>query len=93
MYVNIGGDVMIKKDDILGVFDIDKLTIYKVNRNYLSKSEKKGKIISVTQKIPKSFIVCEKDLKNVVYISPLTPITLNKRLIGEDFNFDGGGSG
>lgn len=92
MYVNIGGDVMIKKDEILGVFDIDKLTVYKVNRNYLSNSEKKGKIISVTQKIPKSFIVCEKDLKNTIYISPLTPITLNKRLADSGFNFNGGDS-
>ena len=83
---------MIKKDEILGFFDIDKLTVYKSNRKYLSKNEKKGKIISVTQKIPKSFIVCEKDLKNMIYISPLTPITLNKRLNSEGLNFDGGDS-
>lgn len=80
MYINIGGDVIIDSREIVGVFDIDKTTVYKVNRNYLSKTEKSGKIINVTQKIPKSFIVCEKDLENIVYISPLTTITLQKRM-------------
>lgn len=80
MYINIGGDVVIKAEEIVGVFDIDKLTVYKVNRNYLSKTEKSGKIINVTHKIPKSFIVCEKDTENIVYISPLTTTTLQKRM-------------
>ena len=81
---------MIKKSNILGVFDIDKLTVYKVNRNYLSKSEKRGKIINVTHKIPKSFVVCKESFENVVYISPLNTATLYKRLIQNDFNFCGG---
>lgn len=90
MYVNIGGDVIIDSCKIIGIFDIDKTTVYKVNRNYLSNSEKRGKIINVTQKIPKSFIVCEKDPENVVYISPLTPVTLSKRLSQSGANLFGG---
>ena len=42
MYVNIGGDVIIDSCKIIGIFDIDKTTVYKVNRNYLSNSEKRG---------------------------------------------------
>lgn len=80
MYINIGGDVIINAQEIIGVFDIDKTTVYKVNRNYLSKTEKSGKIINITDKIPKSFIVCEKNSENMVYISPLTPVTIQKRM-------------
>ena len=80
MYINIGGDVIINAQEIIGVFDIDKTTVYKVNRNYLSKTEKSGKIINITDKIPKSFIVCEKNSENMVYISPLTTVTLQKRM-------------
>ena len=81
MYINIGGDVIIDAREIVGVFDIDKTTVYKVNRNYLSKTEKSGKIINITDKIPKSFVVCEKNSENMVYISPLTTTTLQKRMI------------
>ena len=81
MYINIGGDVIIDAKEIVGVFDIDKTTVYKVNRNYLSKTEKSGKIINITDKIPKSFVVCEKNSENIVYISPLTTTTLQKRMI------------
>ena len=80
MYINIGGDVIISFSEIVGVFDIDKTTVYKVNRNYLSKTEKSGKIINITDKIPKSFIVCKRKSENIVYISPLTTTTLQKRM-------------
>lgn len=80
MYINIGGDVIMDVHEIIGVFDIDKTTVYKVNRNYLSKNEKSGKIINITDKIPKSFVVCEKNSENMVYISPLTPVTIQKRM-------------
>ena len=64
-------------------FDIDKTTVHKNNRNYLSNVEKRGKIISVADKIPKSFIVCKSKSENIVYITPLAPITLFKRISGK----------
>ncbi len=79
-YVNIGGETIINSDEIVGIFDIDKTTVHKNNRNYLSNAEKRGKIISVAEKIPKSFIVCKNKSENMVYITPLAPITLFKRI-------------
>ena len=90
VYINIGGDYIIKADDIIGVFDIDKTTVYKTNRNYLSNVEKRGKIINVTNKIPKSFIVCADGTQNKVYISPLNTATLSKRLLRKSMDFNGG---
>ena len=83
MYINISGDYSLKTSEIIGIFDIDKLTVYKSNRIYLSKMEKRGKIISVADKIPKSFIVCKSKSENIVYITPLAPITLFKRISGK----------
>ena len=90
VYINIGGDYIIKTDDIIGVFDIDKTTVYKTNRNYLSNVEKRGKIINITNKIPKSFIVCADATQNKVYISPLNTATLSKRLLRKSMDFNGG---
>lgn len=83
MYINIGGETIINSDEIVGIFDIDKTTVHKNNRNYLSNVEKRGKIISVADKIPKSFIVCKSKSENIVYITPLAPITLFKRISGK----------
>ena len=79
MYVIAGQDHVIDKRDIIGIFDIDKLTVFKTNREYLSKLEKRGKIISGAEKLPKSFIVCCVDGQEDVYISPFLPSTLTKR--------------
>ena len=44
MYVDIGGDVIIDSIEIFGIFDIDKLTVYKANREYLSKDDNGSEI-------------------------------------------------
>lgn len=79
MYINIARDYILKTSEIVGIFDIDKITVYKSNRNYLSKMEKRGKIISVTDKIPKSFLLCGLKKNSVVYLSNLMPSTIYKR--------------
>ena len=71
MYVIASQDHVIDKRDIIGIF--------KTNREYLSKLEKRGKIISGAEKLPKSFIICCVDGQEDVYISPFLPSTLTKR--------------
>ena len=78
-YLDIGSDTIIFSDDIIGIFDLDKTTVFKSNRNYLSNMEKRGKIISVTDKIPKSFLLCGSKKDSVVYLSNLMPSTIYKR--------------
>lgn len=82
LYIDIG-DLIIDSKKIIGMFDIDKTTVFKVNRNYLSNMEKRGKIISNVQKIPKSFIIYRDGNCNLVYISPLMVSTIVKRLSGD----------
>lgn len=79
MYLNIGKDFFVNSREIVGVFDLDKTTVYKVNRFYLSKMEKRGKIINVTENIPKSFVVCSSKKESKVYLSGLLPSTILKR--------------
>jgi len=79
MYLNIGGDVILYDQDIVGVFDLDKITVFKVNRTYLSTMEKKGKIVNTTENLPKSFVLFTNDREDIVYLSHLLPSTLLKR--------------
>ncbi len=79
MYLHVGKDVILKTEDIIGVFDLDTATVGKSTRNYLAKREKAGEVINVTSELPKSFIVCEKDKERRVYISQISTATLEKR--------------
>ncbi|MBQ2391000.1 MAG: DUF370 domain-containing protein [Clostridia bacterium] len=79
MYLYLGGDVVVKNEDIIGVFDIDTTTVSKASRNYLNNSEKSGRLTYVSYELPKSFVVCSKDNKETVYISQISSATLEKR--------------
>ncbi len=80
MYLHLGHDTVIRKEEILGIFDIDTSTVGKHTRNYLAVKEKEGKCITVTYELPRSFVVCtDKNENETVYISQLSPLTLLKR--------------
>ena len=79
MYLHVGKEIILKTEDIIGIFDLDTATVSKSTRNYLAKSEKRGEVINVTSELPKSFIVCEKNNEKKVYISQISTATLEKR--------------
>ena len=80
MYLHLGHDTVIRKDDILGIFDMDIATVSKNTRDYLSAKEKEGKCVTVSFELPGSFVVCtDKDNNETVYISQLSASTLLKR--------------
>ncbi len=80
MYLHLGSDVVVNTKDIIGIFDMDNTSIGKATKKYLADCEKAHIVKTVSYEIPKSFIVCENDKKELsVYISQLSPITLAKR--------------
>lgn len=84
MYLHLGRDIVVKKDEIVGIFDLDTSTISKITRNYLARSQKAGQIENVTDQLPKSFVVCtcRKSKKGQkVYISQISSTTLLKRWV------------
>lgn len=81
MYVTIDSDIVLDKRDIIGIFDIDKLTVFKSNRDYLSNLEKRGRIEGNREKLPKSFIVYNHKGEEEVYMSYFSTSTLEKRFI------------
>lgn len=95
MFLHIGRDMIVKNDDIIGIFDIETTSTSKISREYLTPSPDK-KIVSVTQELPKSFIVCGGGLKNKnyaknktkVYVSQISSSTLLKRILSADSQRD-----
>ncbi len=79
MYIHIGQETVIKKSEIVGIFDLDNTTVMAKTRDFLNKAEKKGQVKTVSYELPKTFIVCEKNGKRTVYITPISTATLLKR--------------
>lgn len=75
MYLYLGSDVVIPEKEVLGIFDIEKVTVDRYMKDYLSACQKRGKIYYVSLDMPKSIIVCDE----TVYISNVSCDTLKKR--------------
>ena len=82
MYLHLGQNTVVPEDSVIGIFDLDNSSWSHITRNYLSEAEKRNKLISVTDDIPKSFVICGEKTRNaesIVYLSQLSSQTLLKR--------------
>ena len=77
MYLHLGQNTVVRTKEILGIFDLDTTTVSAKTRAFLKTAQNAGKVISVSQELPKSFILCE---NGNVYISQLSPATLLSRM-------------
>lgn len=79
MYIHLGRDCVVRSGDIVAVFDIDNASIDKRTRVFLRRAESQNRVVNVTDDLPKSFVVCEKDGREQVYISGIASAILKKR--------------
>ena len=79
MYLHLGSDVSAPYSSVVGVFDLDNASWSGITREFLSRAEKQGRIVNITDDIPKSFVVCHDGDQTTVYLSQLATGTLLKR--------------
>lgn len=82
MYIHLGQDVSVLLDDVIGIFDMDTSTISRKTQDYLNLAQKRNEIVSITDDLPKTFIVCRDPLKKkdkIIYLSQISSATLLKR--------------
>ena len=80
MYQSIGGGFVVRRRDIVAVFDMDNATYSRISRDALSLAEKRGEVINAAEDIPRTFIVCEEGGKRRVYLSGLSGSALKRRM-------------
>ncbi len=80
MYLHLGNDTVINTGNIVGIFDLENTSISKHTKKYLAQIQKNNKVVNVSMELPKSFIVCSEDNREIVYISQISVATLIKRL-------------
>lgn len=79
MFLHIGRGKLIPKSGIIGVFDLEITSQSRRTKSFLSKKEKANHVINVCDDIPRSFIVTRDGNRERVYISQISPQTLQKR--------------
>ncbi len=81
MYIHLGQGTVVKKSDIIGIFDLDTATVSKRTRIYLRRAEINNELITITNELPKAFVVTQrqKGAPKKIYISQLSSVTLLKR--------------
>lgn len=84
MYLHLGQSTVIRDKDIIGIFDLDITSQSYRTRAYLTRAEKAGQVINVSEELPKSFVLCQqRGGEQKVYLAQPSSSTLQRRLKNE----------
>lgn len=75
MFLYLGGNVTVRADDVVGIFDIEECSVSRVTAEYLNSCQKNCRIVNVSdvlENMPKSFIVTD----DKTYISNVSHSTI-----------------
>ncbi|AFV01032.1 hypothetical protein UNSWDHB_248 [Dehalobacter sp. UNSWDHB] len=76
MFLHIGNNIMVRKDKIILILDLDTAGSNQISRGLLNKMMKKGTVQNITEKgKEKSFVMTDSEY----YLSPISSSTLMKR--------------
>lgn len=75
MFLFLGGEVTVRDEEIIGIFDMEECSVSRMTVDYLGYCQKSGRIVNVSEDMPKSFIVTD----SKTYISNVSNATINKR--------------
>ena len=81
MYLHIGKDFVIKKKDIIGIFNIEYVKNTKEYKAMYKSLEEAGNIVVVSDKKEMSFILTEENNIKKAYITNIGANTIAKRMI------------
>ena len=80
MYLHIGNGKSVKKRDIIGIFDLDTATVSKITKDFINKSQKKGKLSYFDSDLPRAFLLLDEDGDTKVRLSRISTAGLKIRL-------------
>ena len=79
MYLPIGNDMSVRERSIVGIFDLDNTTCSKDTRAFLKQAEDGGQVVTVTDELPKAFILTREFTMDRVYLTQFSAATVAAR--------------
>ena len=90
MYLHIGNGITIRKNKIIGIFDLDSATVSNITTKYINKNEKAGNILYGDNDLPRTFILHEENHEGKasykIKLSRISSHGLKLRAEGDDYN-------
>ena len=88
--IKIGGDIIIFRKDIVGIFDFDEFTSSDENREFFRDLRRRRRVINADkEKVPLSVILCVDETGiEQYYLSPISVSGLRKSQFGDNLNAD-----
>ena len=79
MYLHIGNGKSVKKKDIISIFDLDTATVSKITKDFINKSQRKGKLSYFDNDLPRAFLLLDEDGDTKVRLSRISTAGLKIR--------------
>lgn len=77
MFLHLGQDRVIEENEVVGLFDLDNTSVSAATREFLNRAEKEGRVINVSDELPRSYVICR---DGRVFLSQISAATLKGRL-------------
>lgn len=78
MFLHLGENVVIPQKEIIAILDMESVNSIDSDR-FLRISDEDGFVKRINKENPKSIVLTERDKKSIIYLSPISSVTLVKR--------------
>ena len=79
MFVDLGRHESVRRRDVVGIFDLDKMPTSGATKALLKAAESKT-LVSLAGGLPRSFVLADGEYRETVYFTPVSAETLRKRI-------------
>mgnify|MGYP003298806582 CR=1 FL=1 len=79
MYLHIGNGKSVRKNKIIGIFDLDTSTVSKIGKDFINKKQKEGLVEYEDFDLPRSFVLTEESYGYKVRLSRISSGGLKMR--------------
>ena len=79
MYLQIGSDMAVREQAVIGIFDLDNTSYDKRTREFLARAEQDGAVIPVSDELPRAFVLTSEFGLERVYLTTLSSRALAAR--------------
>ncbi|KMT21737.1 extracellular matrix regulator RemB [Clostridium cylindrosporum] len=78
MFLHLGENVVIPQKEVIAILDIESVNSIDSNK-FMRISDEEGFVKRINKEKPKSIVLTERDKKSIIYLSPISSVTLVKR--------------
>ena len=82
MYLHIGNKKSVRRDKIIGIFDLDTATVSNISKDFINRKQREGLVEYDDNDLPRSFVLYNEDGVSRVRLSRISSVGLKIRADG-----------